>query len=159
MPMSRPSSPPIRPPANGIGLTLAGDEARDGSVPQLMTVVDDGKKIPYGPGFYVPPPGLPASAFTDQDNMRMRSRDDASPRKQKGANGRHSSVTGARTPSTCPSSVSSHGGRYVPDYGLDSDTESDYMKRGIKHPHADWTDRVLDGLIHSPLLDEPKLHR
>ena len=51
-------------------------------------------------------------------------------------------------------SVSSHGERYVPDYGLNSDTDS--SDDDVKRPRADWTDRVLDGLIRSPLLDMPK---
>ncbi|SPO29886.1 uncharacterized protein UTRI_06162_B [Ustilago trichophora] len=58
-------------------------------------------------------------------------------------------------PASRQSSISSHGGKYVPDYGLDSDTDSDDDNPRAKRPRADWTDQVLDGLIRSPLLDMP----
>ncbi|SPO29213.1 uncharacterized protein UTRI_06162 [Ustilago trichophora] len=75
--------------------------------------------------------------------------------------GRHNSqatlpISDQRPPPSRQSSISSHGGKYVPDYGLDSDTDSDDDNPRAKRPRADWTDEVLDGLIRSPLLDMPK---
>lgn len=67
-------------------------------------------------------------------------------------------VTG-RAPPSISSSASSHSGRYVPDYGLDSDSSSDENNSKAWHPRADWTDEVLDGLIRSPLLDMSKPRR
>lgn len=72
---------------------------------------------------------------------------------------------GSRLPLSSPrppsrsSSMSSHSGKYIPDYGLDCDSESDDYGADVQHARADWTDRVLDGLIHSPLLDESRTHR
>lgn len=66
-------------------------------------------------------------------------------------------ISNGRPRSLC-SSVSSHGGRYVSDYGLESDTDSDDGSPGIKQPRADWMDEVLKDFIRSPLLDMPKRH-
>lgn len=67
-------------------------------------------------------------------------------------------VTNPDAPPSRSSSLSSHSGKYVPDYGLDSDSDSDSSydedgKPGHKGPRADWMDRVLDPVVHSPLLD------
>lgn len=57
------------------------------------------------------------------------------------------------TSSSQSSSVSSHAGFHVPDYNLDSDTDSSDDNPRARRPKADWTDKVLQGLIRSPLLD------
>ena len=67
-------------------------------------------------------------------------------------------ISDQRPPPSTRSSISSHSGKYVPDYGLDSDSDSDQDDPRVQHPHADWTDEVLDGLIRSSLLDMPKRH-
>lgn len=61
-----------------------------------------------------------------------------------------------RDPGSHLSTTSSQSGKYIPDYGLDSDSDSDdFYNPGAKHARADWTDKLLDGLIRSPLLDMP----
>ncbi|CDS81939.1 uncharacterized protein SPSC_00121 [Sporisorium scitamineum] len=78
------------------------------------------------------------------------------------ANTPHLPVANPGAPSRQPSSsssVSSHGGKYVPDYGLDSDSESADDASGCKRPRPDWMDRVLDRVVRSPLLDMPGLQR
>ncbi|SJX65767.1 uncharacterized protein SRS1_16326 [Sporisorium reilianum f. sp. reilianum] len=72
----------------------------------------------------------------------------------------HLAVTDPGAAPSRPSSCASwHSGKYVPDYGLDSDSESDDDAPGARRPHADWMDRVLDRVVRSPLLDLPGSQR
>ncbi|KAJ1026299.1 hypothetical protein NDA16_002386 [Ustilago loliicola] len=65
-------------------------------------------------------------------------------------------ISDRRLRSRC-SSISSHSGKYIPDYGLDSSTDSDDDDDPrTKKPRADWMDEALKDVVRSPLLDMPK---
>lgn len=65
-----------------------------------------------------------------------------------------------RRPRSPCSPASSHSGKYVPDYGLDSGTDSDNDDDPrTNQPRADWMDEALKDVIRSPLLDMPKRRR
>ncbi len=94
--------------SNGLGLSSGGDhlhamDARhDAASERKASAADDKGRVAYGPGFYVPPPGYPASTFVLDNAMPKRELHETVAIEMPAAASLHAGETATDTPSFQP---------------------------------------------------------